>query len=232
MPKHILVVRHSVSSDLCLFEDILNEKGFTITKVEGFSTRIDKINPLDYDAVIVLGGAIGVYQMDKFPYLKDEMKLIKKCIKADHPLLSICLGTQLAAAACGESVHKGSSGWERGFLDIELLPAAKDTPLKHFDAKKTKIFQWHQDTFGLPEKAVLLASSDKYKNQAYRIGENFFALQFHPEMDALKLYSIIVERNTADWIDELRTDIKKYLPKLQKQTRLFMDDLLKHWGIA
>ena len=193
MSKNILVIRHMYSADLGAIETVLNEHNINIIKVEGFSTDISKLNPLDYDAVIVLGGAMGVYQSDIFPYLNDEMELIRKCVAVDHPMLGICLGSQLTAGALGQKVYKGTSGRESGFMDIELTDEAADTPLRHFHKSKTKIFQWHGDTFDLPPEATLLASSPQYQNQAFQIGKNIFATQFHPEVDYNGISNTLVE---------------------------------------
>ncbi len=220
------------SADLCSLETIFTELDFKITKVEGFSTDISQLNPLDYDAVIVLGGAMGVYQSDLFPYLNDEMDLIRKCVAADHPMLGICLGAQLTAGALGQNVYKGAAGKETGFMDIELTNDAKTTPFQHFDPLKTKIFQWHGDTFDLPPEAILLASSPQYKNQAFRIGKNIFATQFHPEIDSNGLLNTLVESCHETDVIGIRNQAHLYLPKMVTQFRLFTDDLLRLWNLA
>lgn len=232
MSRNILVIRHMYSADLCSLETIFNERGFNITKAEGFSTDISKINPLDYDAVIILGGAMGVYQADLFPYLNDEMELIRKCVAADHPMLGICLGSQLTAGALGQKVYKGTAGKEIGFMDIELTDAAHETPLRHFDKSKTKVFQWHGDTFDLPPEAILLASSDKYQNQAFQIGKNVFATQFHPEVDGNGLSNTLVECCNETDVVGIRKQAEADLEKMVFQLRLFTDDLFKHWKIS
>lgn len=231
MSKNILVIRHMYSADLCSLETVFKEYGFNITKVEGFSTDIAKINPLDYDAVIVLGGAMGVYQTDLFPYLNDEMELIRKCVAADHPMLGICLGSQLTAGALGQKVYKGTNGRESGFMDIELTEAANATPMRHFHKSKTKIFQWHGDTFDLPPEATLLASSSQYQNQAYQIGNNIFATQFHPEVDNNSISNTLVECCNEVDVKALRKESEANLPILVQQLRLFAQDLLKHWNL-
>ena len=231
MSKNILVIRHMYSADLCALETVFKDYDFTITKIEGFSADISKINPLDYDAVIVLGGAMGVYQTEMFPYLNDEMALIRKCIAADHPMLGICLGAQLTAGALGQKVYKGTNGREVGFQQIDLTDAAMNTPLKHFHKSKSKIFQWHGDTFDLPPEATLLASSSKYQNQAFQIGRNLFATQFHPEVDHNGLSNTLVECCNEVDIEDLRAQAKESLPTMVNQLKLFADDLLRHWKL-
>lgn len=231
MSKNILVIRHMYSADLCGLETVMKDRGFDITKIEGFSADIRQINPLDYDAVIVLGGAMGVYQADLFPYLNDEMELIRKCIAADHPMLGICLGAQLTAGALGQKVYKGTNGREVGFMNIDLTAAAENTPMRHFHKSKTKIFQWHGDTFDLPPEATLLASSPQYQNQAFRIGKNIFATQFHPEINHNGLSNTLVECCNDVNIDDLRAQAKESLPTMEAQLVLFADDLFRQWAL-
>lgn len=231
MSKNILVIRHMYSADLCSLETVFKEYGFTITKVEGFSTDISKINPLDFDAVVVLGGSMGVYQTDLFPYLNDEMALIRQCVAADHPMLGICLGSQLTAGALGQKVYKGTNGREVGFMDIELTDAAANTPMRHFHKSKTKVFQWHGDTFDLPADAKLLASSPQYQNQAFQIGKNIFATQFHPEVNNNGISNTLVECCNEVDVVALRKQASADLPALEAQLRAFSEDLLKHWKL-
>lgn len=231
MSKNILVIRHMYSADLCTLETIFCEQNFNVTKIQGYSTDISRINPLSYDAVIVLGGAMGVYQADIFPYLNDEMELIRTCVAADHPMLGICLGSQLTAGAMGKKVYKGTNGREVGFMDINLTQAGEQSLMRHFAKEKTKIFQWHGDTFDLPDNATLLASSPQYQNQAYQIGNNVYAVQFHPEVDYNGIYNTIVECCNDIDVPAMREEMKKHLPALETQMRAFSMDLLKHWGL-
>lgn len=231
MSKNILVVRHMYSADLCSLETIFREHGFTITKVEGYSTDISKINPLSYDAVIVLGGSMGVYQADLFPYLHDEMALIRTCVAADHPMLGICLGAQLTAGALGQKVYPGTAGRESGFKDIELTAAGHQSPFRHFAKEKTKIFQWHGDTFDLPPEATLLASSAQYQNQAFQVGTNIFATQFHPEVNYDSHCNLVVECCNEINVPAYREDAKIHLPVMERQMRAFTADLLTHWKL-
>lgn len=227
----ILAVRHMYSASLFTLEDIFREKGFEITYVEGFATNIAEIDPLTFDAVVVLGGSMGVYESHLFPFLNDEIALIQKCLRADHPLLGVCLGAQLMAAACDERVYKGTNGSEVGFMDIDVTEDGKTSPFRHFDKSVTKILQFHGDTFDLPEDAVLLASSAQYKNQAYRIGKNAFAVQFHPEYNATGFENTMVEGCSKFDVAHLRHDAKKYLIPMITAMRRTMDDMLGVWKI-
>jgi GMP synthase (glutamine-hydrolysing) len=232
MSKHILVIRHMYSADLGTLETVFQEQNMTFTKVEGFNTDISQIDPLSYDAVVILGGAMGVYQADLFPYLHDEMALIRACVAADHPLLGICLGAQLTAGALGKSVYPGTAGKEIGFMDIDLTAQGLASPLSHFNKDITHVFQWHGDTFDLPDDAVLLASSPQYRNQAFQIGRNVFGIQFHPEVDHNGLWNTLVECCNSVDVPALAADAERSLPTLETQMRHFTLALLTHWNIT
>lgn len=233
MPQpHILVIRHMYSADLFTLDDIFRERNYKVTKVEGYTADLKTLNPLDYDAVIVLGGAMGVYDTDKFPFLHDEIALMQKCLAADHPILGICLGAQLMAAAAGEKVYKGTNGKEIGMMNITLTDEGQKSPFRHFDPSLTRILQWHGDTFDLPKSATLLASSDKYVNQAYSIGKKAFAVQFHPEVHLAGFENTLVECSSQVDVLALRAEAQKYMPTMIRQMYAFTDDLLEVWNIV
>jgi GMP synthase (glutamine-hydrolysing) len=108
---------------------------------------------------------------------------IRAAIAARKPVLGICLGAQLLARALGASVSANPVR-EIGWYDVAPTAAGRDDPLfRHFAARE-KIFQWHGDTFAIPDGAVHLATSPDCRNQAFRYGDNVYGLQFHLEVDA------------------------------------------------
>jgi GMP synthase (glutamine-hydrolysing) len=142
---------------------------------------------LDADAsVVVLGGFMGAHQDDVYPWLEPEMAWLRQLVAADVPVLGICLGAQLLAAALGGRAFR-SEVYECGYPVITLTPAGRADPvLRHLDGP---VLSWHEDTFTLPPDAELLAWTD-VAPQAFRIG-SALGVQFHPEADPA-----IVE----DWI--------------------------------
>ena len=135
---------------------------------------------------MVLGGPIGVYEADAYPFLTPEIELIARRLHADRPTLGICLGSQLLAAALGARVY--SSGVkEIGWAPIELSAAGEASCLRHLE--KTAVLHWHGDTFDLPAEAVRLASTPVCKNQAFSWRAHALALQFHAETAGTALES-------------------------------------------
>ncbi|MFA6001197.1 MAG: gamma-glutamyl-gamma-aminobutyrate hydrolase family protein [Thermoleophilia bacterium] len=134
-----------------------------------------------WDALIILGGPMAVYDMQEIPYLRDELKLIEKALTADVPTLGICLGAQLIAAAAGARVYAGPVK-EIGWSTVELTKAAATDVLFSTLPATFPVFQLHGDTFDLPSGATRLATDPVYENQAFRIGSRVYGLQFHVEV--------------------------------------------------
>ncbi len=137
------------------------------------------------DLLIVLGGPIGVYDDQDYPFLKDEIACIRERLAARKPILGICLGAQLIAAALGARVYPGQQGAEIGWSPLQAAPSSNlpawFAPLLE---PGVSVFHWHGDTFDLPPNALHLAKSELYENQAFAIGNFALGLQFHPEVSA------------------------------------------------
>ena len=171
--------------------------------------------------LIVMGGPMAVYQGDRYPYLHDEMRLIEQAAKEDLPVLGVCLGGQIVAAALGAKVQKNPAGKEIGWHRVNLADTAKDDRLFRGVAPVITPFHWHGDIFELPAGAVSLASSDKTPYQAFRYGSNVYALQFH-----LEITTESVAGMAAEWPRELErekisasemiSDTTKHLPEVER----------------
>jgi GMP synthase-like glutamine amidotransferase len=135
----------------------------------------------DITALIVLGGAMGANDDQRYPFLTALKELIRAVVAAQIPYLGICLGGQLLAAALDTAV--ASNRWEElGTHAVTLTEAGTAERLFSGVAATFSTFQWHHDSFDLPANATLLASSPACRHQAFRIGHNAWGLQFHPEV--------------------------------------------------
>lgn len=133
--------------------------------------------------LVVMGGPLGAYEEDKYPFLRKECELLEAVARRGDPVLGVCLGAQLLAKALGARVFPGH-GAEIGFGSITLTPVGQEDPLFAGTGPVLPVFHWHGDTFTLPEGAELLASSAMYPHQAFRFGSRAYGLQFHVEPDA------------------------------------------------
>jgi len=180
--RKLLVFQHSAREPLGLLDPLLRRHGFRIRYLN-FS-RQPQLQPdvSRYNGLIVLGGPMNVDQADRFPHLATEIAAIREALKRDIPVLGICLGAQLLAAALGANVRPHTVR-EIGWYRLHPTPAALDDPLcRHFDGSQ-HVFQWHAYTFDLPPGAVHLASTPTCPNQAFRHGDRAYGLQFHLEAD-------------------------------------------------
>ena len=132
-------------------------------------------------ALIVMGGAMGANDEHSYPFLGDLKNLVRNVVADRTPYLGICLGGQLLASALGAPVV--SHRWEeRGTLNVSLTEEGKADRLFRGVPEIFSTFQWHHDSFDLPDDGVLLASSAACPHQAFRVGESAWGLQFHPEV--------------------------------------------------
>ena len=135
----------------------------------------------DVDRLLIMGGPMGVYEADKYEWLTTERGFIKDVIDKGKRVLGICLGSQLIAAAMGAKVYPMTHK-EIGWFMITWDKAALMHSLTKGVSRKSKVFHHHGDTYDLPDNATRMASSEGCVNQAFVIGNNVLALQFHMEI--------------------------------------------------
>lgn len=180
----------------------------------------------NFDVLIIMGGPMGVYDEIDFPWLIEEKKFIQSCIKHHKKILGVCLGSQLIASALGAKVYRNKEK-EIGYFPISKVDA--ENKFIRLFPDETVVFHWHGDTFDLPQNAILLASSQACKNQAFTVGDNIIALQFHIEVTP-ELVKGLIENGKHEIIKspfiQTITEIKngeKYIPTLH----ILLDEILE-----
>ena len=146
-------------------------------------------NLLDFDWLIVMGGPMGVYDNNKFPWLVNEKEFIKEAIEAGKTVVGICLGAQLIASALGTNVYPNTKK-EIGWFPLTKTNEGQSHNLLNDLPDNFIAFHWHGDTFDLPEKAIHLLQTDICRNQAFLYKNNVLGLQFHLEITPLSLTSM------------------------------------------
>ncbi|MGG1658441.1 type 1 glutamine amidotransferase [Brevibacillus sp. NRS-1366] len=159
----------------------MREKGHTWTmtnvhKNEEFP-EID-----EFDLLVILGGVMGVYEEEENPWLIGEKQWIRNVIDNKKRVLGICLGAQLIASSMGANVKKHVHS-EIGWWPVQFAKIAQEHPFLHGIQDNYTFFEFHYDTFDIPESGVQLGKSVACKNQAFAIGDRVVGLQFHPEFN-------------------------------------------------
>ena len=225
--KYINVIQHLAFEDLGSFGKVFQSQGFEIRYYHA-GVNIPESIYRDDSILVVLGGPIGVYETDIYPYLQQEIDGLKYRIQNQLPTLGICLGAQLLVAASGAKVYAGHVK-EIGWSTLQLSEQGFESPLKHLH--DVNVLHWHGDTFDLPVQAELLASSDLYPNQAFRVGPHILALQFHAEVAADSLEKWLIGhtcelRQAQIDIPALRANHQQYAPQLQQVSATILSQFL------
>lgn len=151
-----------------------------------------------FDMLVIMGGPMGTYEEDKYPWLKDEKAFVSKAIDADKVIIGICLGSQIIANALGAEVYPNKEK-EIGWLPITFTDDFARN-LFGSEEKSPIIFQWHGDTFDLPEGTRLLASSEACANQAFLYKKKVLGIQFHFE---------VTQKSFTDMLDNGLNQLKE-----------------------
>ena len=181
--KTILAIQNDETDPPHLVGRWLIELGFEIKILRAYAGEsVPTTVPENIAGVIPLGGHMGALDDDVAPWLPNERALLADAIARDIPVLAICLGTQLLAAAIGGKVTRAKIV-EIGAKEIFPSAAAATDSIFNF-VGPLPVTQWHEDEVSiLPPGAITLASSPACENQIYRVGENSYGVQFHPEAD-------------------------------------------------
>lgn len=180
MHKTAVAIRHVHFEDLGIFDAVLSDADYAVRYHDLDADPFATLDPLEPDLLIVLGGPVGVYETEAYPYLAEECAILATRLAAARPTLGICLGAQQIAKALGADVgpmgHK-----EIGFGPLRLNDAGRVGPLRHLEG--IPVLHWHGDAFQIPDTAENLASTPLCATQGFSLGHHVLALQFHPEVD-------------------------------------------------
>ncbi len=182
--KTAVAIRHLAFEDLGLIEPWLQRRGWRILTCDAGVDDLHKIDLAQVDLLVVLGGPIGAHDDALYPFLTEEVDLIRRRLESARPLLGICLGAQLMARALGAAVapmgHK-----EIGFGPLTLTSQGRASPLARIGVQP--VLHWHGDQFELPAGCAPLAFTPACPHQAFAVGMHALAWQFHLEVDAARI---------------------------------------------
>ena len=227
MSKKILSIRNINIETLGTLEPLFLSDGFQIEEVNAQKDRVP-FSPGQYNAIVILGGPMSAY--DNLSYLAREQELIRNAIRKEIPVLGICLGSQLIAQAIGGRVHRGPKK-EIGWSQVILTPNGDKSLFNGIRHKTLRVFQWHGDTYDLPETAKIMASSTLYP-QAFRFG-SAFGIQFHLEVDGemirtwLQEYSEELSRELINPRDIILSNESRNIEELKNTCKVVYSNFSK-----
>jgi GMP synthase-like glutamine amidotransferase len=175
----VLVFRHSPSDGLGLIGNALDANSISYDYADLYAPASAAPPLNEADALILMGGSMSAN--DGLPFISCEIEYIRDAVRRGKPVLGVCLGAQLIAKALGARVYANSVR-EIGWAPVNFTDAALRDSLFTGMAQAEVIFHWHAETFDLPAGAALLASSAACRNQAFRVGDRIYGLQFHLEV--------------------------------------------------
>jgi len=215
--RSVLAIQHVSFEDLGSFNEVLQAQHGEIHSLEAPLIDFSTLDPLAPDLLVVLGGPIGAYEENAYPFLLPELALLRQRLAAKRPTLGICLGAQLMARALGARVYPAGVK-EIGWTALTLTEAGERSCLAALNGGP--VLHWHGDTFDLPEGATLLASTAVCAHQAFSVGDYALGLQFHPETTASSLerwfvgHAHEIAHTPAINVPQLRTETARYAADL------------------
>mgnify|MGYP001820503981 FL=1 len=227
MRFHLL--QHAAFEGPAAIQDWIRGNDHTLTTTKLY--RGDLLPSLsDFDFLIVMGGPMGVEEIQQYPWLAAERGFIRQSIDADKYMLGICLGAQLIARACGAKVTRNihrEIGWFDVTIENQYLPEA----LHDVFPVKKEVFHWHSDTFEIPEDASHFAASQACSNQGFILNGRVIGLQFHIETTADS--AALLVKNCGEELDgslyvqsasEILADSTRFI-KINQLLSAMMDNL-------
>lgn len=209
--KPVLFLQNITLESPGTITSLLENRNIPYEVVDLYKNETIQQKPTGYGAIVVLGGPMNVDEEEKYPFLKIEKNFIKNCLDESVPVLGLCLGGQLLATAAGAAVRKNKEP-EIGWMNVELNENGRSSVLMEGLPSTLPVFQWHGDTFDIPDGGVHLAYSSRCQNQAYQINDNAYGLQFHLE---------VTENDTKRWAEAYWDDIKE-------STKPIVQELIDH----
>jgi GMP synthase (glutamine-hydrolysing) len=214
--KSAIAIRHVHFEDLGVLGPLLRERGYDVRYVDAPTEDLTAIDAAAPDLMVVLGGPIGAFDDGLYPFVADEAALCGRRLKALRPLIGICLGGQLIARALGARVASMGAK-EIGFSPLTLTDDGRRSPLARIGDRP--VLHWHGDQFDIPAGARRLASTEICANQAFAVGLQVLALQFHLEADEAGIERWLVGH--ASELGQAGVDPRE----IRRQARAFGADL-------
>ena len=184
-----LVLQHEPMEGPGTIAGEIRSAGHTVRIIRMDQKEKVPADPGPFAGVVVMGGTMGVYDQGKLTHLKEEIGLLEKALQKEKPVLGICLGAQLLAAAAGAEVKPGEK--EIGWVLVHKMPEACKDPVLRRLPENFHALMWHGDHFALPKGAIHLLGTQKCACAGFRIGKKAYGLVPHLEMTAAMIDEMV-----------------------------------------
>ncbi len=234
--KLALAIRHVHFEDCGTLAEAVAARGFEIRYVNPAHDDLRALDAGSPDLLVGLGGPVSVYDARRYPWIDDELHLFERRLAAERPVLGICLGAQMLAHVLGARVFPGAVK-ELGWKPLRLTAEGRRSAVSALAPESTSMLHWHGDTFDLPERATLLASTDEVPHQIYEWGRSVLAFQCHPEARAGDIESWLIGHaceiaaTAGASVEGLRSETARLGPALSGCARRMFDDWLSAVGL-
>lgn len=230
----LLILQHCPVTPVGLLGQRAIERGAELMTLFPHSGDPLPVTMSVFDGLVVLGGPMHAGDDANYRAFAPIMSLIRECSRTSVPVLGLCLGAQLVARAFGQKVFP-FGGLEVGYPSVHLTHAGQSDPLFRGLAQEQRVMQMHEDSFDLPQEAVLLLRNDACENQAFRIGESIYGIQAHPEVtleDARNFprdcWSSMV-RHFGEQAEVVETNVLSEIDRYFEDGAAFCRTVTDHW---
>lgn len=236
MIKRTLVFQHMDDEPPGLFGEFLRERGATLDTV--MLHRGEAIPALaPYDFLLVMGGAMDVWETTSYPWLSAEIAAIREwTVNRNRPYFGVCLGLQLVTLALGGEVGLARAA-EVGIGKVSLTSLGKRHGMAAGLKPSMKFMQWHHaEVTRLPDGAEVLASSPVSPVQIMAVGSDILATQFHGELTPALVDRWAHLPQYRQWLDEalganaydrVRAQALPLMPQMAAMSRRMFDNLVE-----
>jgi GMP synthase (glutamine-hydrolysing) len=234
-PRLALALRHVHFEDCGTLTSVLRERGFEIRYIEAGRDNLRDVDVTTPELLIGLGGPVSVYEAHRYPWITDELRLFERRLATRRPVLGICLGAQMLARVLGSRVFPGQK--ELGWTPLVLTPEGESSAVAPLGPDNTSMLHWHGDTFDLPEKATLLASTEQVAHQVFSWERFVLAFQCHPEVRHEEIESWLIGHASeiaaasGASVEQLRKDTQYYGPTLTACAKASFTEWLESVGL-
>jgi GMP synthase (glutamine-hydrolysing) len=226
----LLVIKNITASELGTVAEVGTRRGARFTLNDAQQGDVPPADDAGFDGLLVMGGPMNADEDHLHPHLPEAARLIRRFHEADKPVMGICLGAQLTARAFGRKVHRHGAH-EKGFHKLATTEAGRTDPLFAGLGPEEHLFQWHEDTFDLPEGAELLLTGSTCKHQAFRLGRATYGFQCHIEVtpEVFGVWAVAAAEHIKKTDPTFLARVAEQMPVHMPGSRRFAHTVVDRW---